>query len=83
MTEHKNCRHLLSSLSDFVDGELSDDLCQEIEIHMAGCENCQIVINTLQKTVDLFRKTSEKSEIPPDVKDRLIKRLEFEEFLEK
>ena len=83
MTEHKNCRHLLSSLSDFVDGELSDDLCQEIESHMAGCENCQIVVNTLQKTVDLFQKTSEKPEIPPDVKDRLIKRLELEEFLEK
>jgi anti-sigma factor (TIGR02949 family) len=83
MTEHKNCSHLLSSLSDFVDGELSDDLCQEIESHMAGCENCQIVVNTLQKTVDLFRKTSEKPEIPPDVKDRLIKRLELEEFLEK
>jgi len=73
----------LSSLSDFVDGELSDDLCQEIENHMAGCENCQIVINTLQKTVDLYHKTSEQTEIPPDVKDRLIKRLELEEFLER
>ena len=83
MTEHKNCRHLLTSLSDFVDGDLSDDLCQEIESHMAGCENCQIVVNTLQKTVDLYQKTSEQPEIPPDVKDRLIKRLELEEFLEK
>jgi anti-sigma factor RsiW len=81
MSSHDNCRYLLSSLSEFIDGELTPELCQEIENHMAGCVNCQIVINTLQKTVDLYHQTSEQLELPSEVKDRLFKRLKLEEFI--
>ena len=81
MTSHKNCRYLLSSLSEYVDGSLDEALCQEIEKHMEGCEDCQIVINTLQKTVDLYHKTTEPPDIPSDVRSRLFKRLDLDEFL--
>lgn len=81
MTPHKNCRYLLSSLSEYVDGSLDEALCQEIEKHMEGCENCQIVINTLQKTVDLYHETTEPPDIPSDVRARLFKRLDLDEFL--
>lgn len=81
MSPHKNCRYLLSSLSEFVDGELDEALCHEIEKHMEGCEDCQIVINTLQKTVDLYHKTTEPPDIPSDVRARLFKRLDLDEFL--
>ena len=83
MSTHKNCRYLLSSLSDYVDGELNDDLCLEIERHMANCEDCQVVINTLQKTVDLYHKTSQSPEIPSDVRNRLFTRLDLDEYLSK
>lgn len=83
MNTSKNCRNLLSSLSEYVDGELADALCQEIEAHMADCENCQIVVNTLQKTVYLYNQTAEETEIPGDVRKRLFKRLNLEEFMEK
>ncbi len=83
MTSHKNCRKLLSSLSDYVDSELSESLCEEIEAHMANCKDCQIVVNTLQKTVYLYQKIVNQPEIPADVQQRLFKRLELEEFLEK
>jgi len=83
MTDHKNCRTLLSSLSEYVDGELSEEFCQEIERHMVDCEDCQIVINTLQKTVYLYHKTTEQTEIPSDVRARLFKRLDLEDFLSK
>jgi anti-sigma factor RsiW len=81
MTPHKNCRYLLSSLSEYVDGDLDEALCQEIEKHMEGCEDCQIVINTLEKTVDLYHNTTELPEIPSDVRARLFKRLDLDEFL--
>jgi anti-sigma factor RsiW len=82
MTHHKNCRYLLSSLSEYVDGELSDDLCLELERHMEGCQDCQIVVNTLHKTVELYHQTAEPPDIPSDVRDRLFKRLDLDEFLE-
>jgi len=37
MAHTDNCRDWLGSLSDFVDGELQDALCAEIERHMADC----------------------------------------------
>jgi anti-sigma factor RsiW len=82
MTSQHNCRHLLSSLSEFVDGELDPVLCDEIERHMADCENCQIVINTLKKTVELYHETIETPAIPADVRTRLYLQLNLDEFLE-
>jgi anti-sigma factor RsiW len=81
MTAKRNCRYLLSSLSEYVDGELDEALCQEIERHMAGCKDCQVVINTLKKTVELYHETLEPPDIPSDVRNRLFKRLDLDEFL--
>ena len=50
MEEHR-CKNLLASLSDYVDGSLSENLCTEIERHMAGCENCRLVVDSLRKTI--------------------------------
>ena len=83
MEENNNhpCRNLLASLSDYVDGELGEELCAEIERHMAGCENCQIVVDTLRKTIYLYRTASSQPEIDPDVRKRLFLRLDLVEFI--
>ena len=79
--EHESeCRRLLASLSDYVDGELDDALCREIEAHMAACENCRVVVNTLAKTVELYR-TMPAAGLPADVRERLYVSLNLEDFL--
>jgi anti-sigma factor RsiW len=75
-----NCRHLLGDLSDYLDGEASTEICAEIERHMADCEDCQVVVDTLKKTVHLVK------EIPPPqmsaaARERLFKSLKLEDFL--
>lgn len=42
------CRDMLGDLSDYLDGEASDEICAEIERHMASCEDCRIVVDTLK-----------------------------------
>lgn len=78
---HETCRHLLSSLGDYVDGTLSDDLCAELEKHMKGCDRCQIVVNTMKKTIDLYHEAAEENKMPSDVRKRLYARLSLEEFI--
>lgn len=78
--EHQTCRELLGSLSEYVDGTLDESLCQEIEKHMAGCDRCQIVIDTLRKTVELYHQTPEQA-LPDDVRKRLYIRLAINDFL--
>ena len=64
------CRDHLNCLSDYVDGELDPDLCAEIERHMAECGDCRIVVDTLRKTVSLYRSYGHET-IPEATKDRL------------
>jgi predicted anti-sigma-YlaC factor YlaD len=77
------CRHLLSSLSEYVDGELAGEICAEIERHLEDCENCRIVIDSLRKTIYLYRETAGDPEVPEDVRQRLYHCLDLDEFLEK
>jgi anti-sigma factor RsiW len=82
MNHDENCKYLLDSLSDYVDGSLGNELCAELERHMSGCDNCRIVVDTLRKTVSLYKVNSEPAEVPEDVRERLFFSLNLEEFLE-
>ena len=73
----ENCRHLLGDLSDYLDGEASDEICAEIERHMDGCEDCQVVIDTLRKTVHLYHDLPQP-ELPEDARQRLYRALDLE-----
>ena len=81
--EHKNCRQLLGSLSEYVDGELDEELCSVLEHHLEDCEDCRIVVDTLRKTVYLYHATASTENIPSDIRQRLYKSLDIEDFLEK
>ncbi|MGQ9903078.1 MAG: anti-sigma factor family protein [Anaerolineae bacterium] len=79
---HEQCRQLLESLSDYVDGDLADEICAEIERHMASCERCRIVVDTLRKTVELYQAVADAPAVlPADVRQRLFFRLDLEQFV--
>lgn len=78
MTEHEpsqfhhergmfmTCRELFERLSEYVDGELSQEICAEIQRHMEGCDPCVAFAKTLKKTADLCRRLPSQP-IPPEV----------------
>jgi hypothetical protein len=82
--DHGDCSYLLGSLSEYIDGTLGETLCEEIERHVADCEDCRVVINTLEKTVYLYHASAELDppSVPDDVKERLYKSLDLEDFLD-
>jgi anti-sigma factor (TIGR02949 family) len=81
--EHKNCRQLLGSLSEYVDGELDDELCSVLEEHLEGCQDCRIVVDTLRKTVYLYHASSQEENVPMEIRTRLYKSLNIEQYLDK
>jgi predicted anti-sigma-YlaC factor YlaD len=86
MSEHTHtpqCKHLLGSLSEYIDGELQAELCAEIEEHLKGCENCRIVVNTLRKTVELYEQANSTAELPDAVRERLFLKLDLDDYLKK
>lgn len=85
MTEHTHhhdemCRLLLRELSAYLDGEADASLCREIERHIAECENCRIVVDTLGRTITLYR-TSGHARLPHEARERLYATLDLSECL--
>lgn len=71
------CGEMLEMLSDYIDGELEARLCAEIEAHMRECPDCQVMVDTLRKTVVLYRIHGH-AEMPPGVRTRLYAVLDLE-----
>jgi len=80
MVNRQECQHLLGQLSDYVDGELEQTMCEEIEHHLADCQNCRIVVDTLSKTVALYQ-TQGQTPVPGEVEERLYKVLNLESLI--
>jgi anti-sigma factor RsiW len=80
---HEECKKYLTMLSDYIDGDLDAGLCSRLEAHMAECENCTIVVNTLKKTIELYHTADQDEEetLPDDIKSRLFKRLSIDDLL--
>jgi anti-sigma factor RsiW len=78
--DHGECRKLLKDLSDYVDGELDETLCMEIERHMDECDNCRVVVDTLRKTVLLYHSLPPEP-MPADAEARLFRRLDLDAFI--
>jgi anti-sigma factor RsiW len=81
--DHSKCKSLLGFLSDYVDGDLSEELCQEIERHAAECQNCRVVMDTLRKTISLYHESAaEPAEVSGATREQLFKTLNLEDYLQ-
>ncbi len=69
--EHPECRELLRQLSDYIDGTLEATLCAELDTHLAGCTDCRVMVDTVRKTITLYRAGA-AAELPPGVQERLL-----------
>ncbi len=65
-----DCRAMFSRLSEFLDGELRDEVCGEIRAHMDGCEPCRALLASVRGTIDLGR-TRPARPIPEEVRKEL------------
>ena len=52
-----NCRKMFAGLSDYLDGELDDFSCEEIEAHIEGCEPCKKFLESLRASIQTCRQS--------------------------
>lgn len=74
--EHTKCREMLGRFSDYIDGDLEAALCAELEAHLEGCADCQVVIDTMRRTITLYRDQA-TTELPAAVAERLYQALDL------
>ena len=54
-TRAPRCKELFAELSGYLDDELDDSLCEELEKHLHGCAPCQAFLATLEGTIEQCR----------------------------
>jgi RNA polymerase sigma-70 factor (ECF subfamily) len=67
---HEKCKKLFSQLSEYLDRELDEQTCSEIDAHLDGCLPCRACMETLKKTVNICQNLDEE-DVPPDFSERL------------
>ena len=50
------CKELFAELSNYLDDQLDDSLCGELEKHIGGCGPCQVFLASLEATIEQCRK---------------------------
>ncbi len=58
-----NCAELVTYLSRYIDNDLDTELVSAAHEHLATCGNCQIVLDSTQRTIALGR--SQRARILP------------------
>jgi RNA polymerase sigma-70 factor, ECF subfamily len=60
-TEHpqpqrsRSCKAMFAELSDYLDDQLDDSLCNDLEKHFQGCTPCQSFLASLESTIEQLR----------------------------
>ena len=50
------CKAMFAELSTYLDEQLDDSMCDELERHLDGCEPCKAFLSSLQATIERCRK---------------------------
>jgi anti-sigma factor RsiW len=61
-------------LNDYVDGDIDPGICEGFEGHLKDCNPCQVVVDTIRKTIKLY-KNDQAYELPLRFRERLRKTL--------
>ncbi|MGB9073755.1 MAG: sigma-70 family RNA polymerase sigma factor [Terriglobales bacterium] len=51
------CKAMFAELSNYLDEQLDDSLCDELEKHLDGCEPCQAFLASLEATIEQCRRS--------------------------
>lgn len=59
-----NCKAMFAELSNYLDEQLDDSMCAELEKHMNGCEPCKAFLSSLENTILALRQSGTESPDP-------------------
>jgi anti-sigma factor RsiW len=69
------CKEFLQELNDYLDDVVDVSLRSRIESHITECPNCFVILDTTQKTIQVY-KGMQAQVLPDDVESRLLKAVE-------
>jgi predicted anti-sigma-YlaC factor YlaD len=65
-----SCQEVLDQLSDYLDEDARAELVQQVDVHLHECSHCQVEVDTLRRTIDIYR-CDEKVALPVSLSEKL------------
>ena len=69
------CQEIFAVLSEYIDGELPEEVCEAIQAHNGNCPPCEAFMETFAKTVELVRAQPSEP-LSQEMKDELAASLQ-------
>jgi anti-sigma factor RsiW len=66
-----SCREVVELVTDWLEGALPADERARVELHLAGCEGCEVYVEQMRETVRLVGRLREE-ELEPALRDELV-----------
>jgi predicted anti-sigma-YlaC factor YlaD len=66
------CTEFLAKMTDYFDGTVDASLLAELRAHLCECSHCEVVVNTTQQTIQVYRDHQlYEYEMPETLRDRI------------
>jgi RNA polymerase sigma-70 factor (ECF subfamily) len=65
-----NCKKVQELLSEYLDDELKDVICGDIQKHLDDCPDCLVQVDSVKQVIRLYREATD-TECPVDIQIRL------------
>ena len=75
MDVKRDCQQVRRRLSALLEGELPPKQAAELRGHIDACQNCQLLVDTLEMTLKLYQQLPQP-ELPAGAAERLWSRLQ-------
>lgn len=62
-----SCKEMFESLSEFVDGDLDESVCEEIRLHMQDCAPCEKFLEGFRRSIEISKVAGKTVESPPSL----------------
>ena len=73
------CQELQAHLSEFLDNDLEQAVCAQVQAHLRECPGCRAMLNTMQKTIVLYHALAPEP-MPDAARARLYRALHLAEL---
>ena len=73
-----NCQDFRFLIGDFLDQEVAEEICREVRSHLEACGSCSVEVDTLRKTILIYKKASSCPDLTDDARKRLFAVLSYE-----
>lgn len=63
--DNPDCKEIFDLLSEYIDAELTPELCDSLRSHIEGCGPCVEFLHSLEKTIELCKQYPSDVATPP------------------